>query len=121
MSLRARLSMVVVLAAIVLGGFMPQALLTGTYAAPGQMAIARPGPPTFPSGCAGASCSKSAPGVPTPVLTIAALAGMVGVLFKASGGGSSRRIRTLARSLARGVASTLFHPPQFSTHALLAA
>ncbi len=121
MSLRARLSMVVVLAAIVLGGFMPQALLTGTYAAPGQMAVARAGPPTFPSGCAGTSCNKSAPVVPTPVLTIAALAGMVGVLLRASGGGLSRRIRTLARRLPRGVAASLFHPPQFSAHALLAA
>ncbi len=113
--------MVVVLAAIVLGGFMPQALLTGTYAAAGQMAIARPGPPTFPSGCAGTSCSKSAPAAPTPVLTIAALAGTVGVLLKASGGGLSRRLRTLTRRLPRGIASSLFHPPQFSTHALLAA
>ncbi len=113
--------MVVVLAGIVLGGFMPQALLTGTYAAPGEIPIARAGPPTFPSGCAGTSCSKSAPAVPSPVLTIAALAGMVGVLARSSGGGVSRRIRTLAHRLPRGVASSLFHPPQFSTHALLAA
>jgi hypothetical protein len=121
MSLRTRLSMVVVLAAIVLGGFMPQALLTGTYAAPGQMAIARVGPPTFPSGCAGTACSKGAPSVPTPVLTIAALAGMMGVLLELSGGGLSRRIRTLAHRLPRGAVSSLFHPPQFSTLALLAA
>ncbi len=121
MSLRARLSTVVVLAAIVLGGFMPQALLTGTYAAPGQTAIARVGPPTFPSGCIGTTCTKGAPAAPTPVLTIAALAGIVGVLLRASGGGWARRIRTLAHRLPRGVASSLFHPPQFSTHALQAA
>ena len=120
MSLRARLSMVVVLAAIVLGGFMPQALLTGTYAGAGQMAVARSGPPTFPSGCAGTSCSKSAPVVPAPVLTIAAVAGMTGVLLKASRRGWSRRIRSLVHRLPRGVTSSLFHPPQFSAHALLA-
>jgi hypothetical protein len=121
MSLRWRWSLVVVLAAVVLGGFMPQSVLTGAHAAPVQVAIARTGPPTFPSGCAGTSCGKSAPVAPIPVLTIAALAAMAGTVLKMSRTDWCRRIRTLGRRLPRGTISSLFHPPQFSTLALLAA
>jgi hypothetical protein len=100
---------------------MPQSLLTGAHAASDQMAIAPQGPPTFPSGCAGTSCSKSAPVAPTPVLTIAGLAALAGVVLKTSGAGWSRRIRTLIHRLPRGTASVVFRPPQFSITANLAA
>jgi hypothetical protein len=121
MSLRWRWSLVVVLAAVVLGGFMPQSLLSDAHAAPGQATIARAGPPTFPSGCTGTSCSKSAPVAPVPVLTIAGLAGLAAVILKAPGAGFSRRMRTFASRLPSGAVTSLFHPPQFSAPALLAA
>jgi hypothetical protein len=100
---------------------MPQSLLTGAHAVSNQTAIARQGPPTFPSGCAGTSCSKSAPVAPTPVLTIAGLVALAGTVLKTSGAGWSRRIRTLTQRLPRGTVSVVFRPPQFSTPANLAA
>lgn len=121
MSDRWRWSLVVALAALVLGGFMPQALLTGAHADTTQIAAATAGPPTFPSGCTGTSCNKSAPVAPTPVLTIAGLAGLTAVLLRASGAGLSHRIRTIASTLPSGAVTSLFHPPQFSADTLLAA
>ena len=121
MSLRWRLSLVVVLAAIVLGGFMPQALLSKPFlpVSPAAMAIA--GEPTPPSGCTGVSCNKGSPAAPTPTLTIAALAALTGVLVSPSAARIWRRLRSLVRSLPRGTVPFLFRPPQFSTVALQAA
>jgi len=100
---------------------MPQSLLTGVRAVSSEMATARAGPPTFPSGCAGTSCSKSAPVAPIPVLTIAGLAALAGIVLKTSGAGWSRRIRALTQRLPRGTATVVFRPPQFSIPANLAA
>jgi hypothetical protein len=114
MSLRWRLSLVVVLAAIVLGGFMPQALLGKPFLPVSPAAMALQGEPTAPSSCTGVSCNKGSPGAPTPTLTIAALAAMTGVLVQASGGRIWRRLRSLVHSLPRGTVPSLFRPPQFS-------
>jgi hypothetical protein len=121
MSLLRRWSLVVILAAIVLGGFMPQALLSKPFLPVGPVAMADQGEPTVPSNCTGVSCNKGSPAAPTPTLTLAALAALTGVLVHASGGGIWRRIRSLAHSLPRGTVPSLFRPPQFSTGSLLAA
>jgi hypothetical protein len=114
MSLRWRWSVVVVLAAIVLAGFMPQALLTRPFTPVGATAMTTLGAPTGPLGCTGVSCNKSSPGAPTPTLTIAALGAMIGVVTLVVGGRASRRIRSLVRALPRGTTPFLFRPPQFS-------
>src|SRR5271167_2600689 len=113
MSLRWRWCLVVVLAAIALSGFMPQAVLTGTHV-PSAITELAEGPPTFPSGCAGTACGRSTPAAPTPVLTIAALLALTGVVVAATGTGLWRRLRFHVHGLPRGVALTLFHPPRFS-------
>lgn len=101
------------LAAIVLGGFMPQAVLSGSHV-PGDTFQVAEGPPTFPSGCSGTACARSTPVASTPVLTIAALLAIAGAVVAASGSGLARRLRSRAHGLARGIALTLFHPPRFS-------
>jgi hypothetical protein len=115
MSLRWRWSAVVILAALVLTGFMPQALLSRPFTPVGALSMATQGAPTAPLSCTGVSCNKSSPGAPTPTLTIAALAGMVGVVALVVGGRASRRIRSLVRALPRGTTPFLFRPPQFSS------
>jgi hypothetical protein len=121
MSLRWRWSLVVVLAAIVLGGFMPQALLSKPFLPVSPMAVALQDAPAFPSGCTGVSCNKGAPAAPTPALTIVALAGLTAAVVRAAGGRASKRIRSLVRTLPRGTVPVLFRPPQFSTRTFLAA
>jgi hypothetical protein len=93
---------------------MPQSLLTRPFTPVSATVMATQGVPTDPSGCSGVSCNKSSPGAPTPLLTIAALAAMTGVVVQAVGGRASRRIRSLVRALPRGTVPLLFRPPQFS-------
>jgi hypothetical protein len=114
MKLRWRWSLVVVLAAMVLGGFIPQALLAGSHTPASMTVISTAGPPTFPSGCAGASCDKGAPAAPTPSLIIAALAATVGVVVSIAARSGYRRFRSRAHALPRGTFAVLFRPPQFS-------
>jgi hypothetical protein len=106
--------LVVAIAATVLGGFMPQALLRDARTPAAESVLAVAGPPTFPSGCAGASCARSAPAVPAPVLTIAALAASLAVVLCAAFGGAARRVRSRLPALPRGTPMVLFRPPQFS-------
>jgi hypothetical protein len=121
MSLRWRWSLVVVLAAMVLGGFMPQALLSQPFLPVSPAAMAIQDASTVPSGCTGVSCNKGAPAAPTPALTIGALAAMTAAVVGAVGSRAFRRICSLVRTLPRGTIPFLFRPPQFSTRALLAA
>jgi hypothetical protein len=115
MSLPWRWCLVVVLAATVLGGFMPQAVLTGSHdIVAGATTLVAEGSPTFPSGCAGTNCGRSTPAGPTPVLTIAALLAVAGYVVAVAGNGLARRVRSRVHHLPRGVALTLFHPPRFS-------
>jgi hypothetical protein len=105
---------VVLLAALVLAGFMPQALLRDARTPATESFLTVAGPPTFPSGCAGTSCARSTPAAPGPVLTIAALGATVAVAAALALGARSRRIRPHARTLARGTPLVLLRPPQFS-------
>ena len=114
MSLPWRWCLVVVLAATVLIGFIPQAVLTGSHVPASATTLITDSAPTFPSGCAGAACGRSTPAAPTPLLTIAALLATAAVIVAAAGSGFTRRIRSHVQGLPRGIALTLFHPPRFS-------
>lgn len=114
MSLRWRWSLVVVLAAMVLGSFIPQAFLHGALTPASMTTVAPQGPPTFPSGCAGTNCGKSAPTPATPALTIAALTAAAALAVRVAAGYRSRRIRPQSHVLPRGSLATPFHPPKFS-------
>ncbi|MGO8861743.1 MAG: hypothetical protein ACLQRH_13390 [Acidimicrobiales bacterium] len=114
MSLRLRWCLVVAVVAIVLGGFMPRALLTGSFTASGLAPVSTQSAPTFPSGCAGDDCGRSAPVAPTPVLTIAAVVAMTGIVVGVAAGRATRRMRSFVHALPRGAAVVLFRPPQFS-------
>jgi hypothetical protein len=114
MSLRWRWCLVVVFAATVLSGFIPQAVLTGSHVPASAIPAITENAPTFPSGCAGTACGRSTPAGPTPVLTIAALLAVAAVVVAAAGGDFTRRVRSRVQGLPRGIALTLFHPPRFS-------
>jgi hypothetical protein len=114
MSLRWRWSLVVVLAAVVLGSLLPQTFLQGNLSTATMSAIAPAGSPDFPSGCAEASCGRSAPTPVAPVLAVAGVAAAAGFVVCAATGYWSRRIRSHRVNLPRGMVTALFHPPQFS-------
>ncbi len=114
MSLPWRWCLVVVFAAIVLSGFIPQAVLTGSHVPANATTVITGNAPTFPSGCAGSACGRSTPAAPTPVLTIAALLAVAAVVVAAARGDFTRRVRSRVQGLPRGIALTLFHPPRFS-------
>jgi hypothetical protein len=114
MSLPWRWCLVVVIAATVLVGFIPQAVLTGSHVPDSATTLISDSVPTFPSGCSGAACGRSTPAAPTPVLTIAALLATAAVIAAAGGSGFTRRVRSRVHGLPRGIALTLFHPPRFS-------
>jgi hypothetical protein len=114
MSLRWRWTLVVALAAVVLSGFLPQALLSGVRPPAGLAVLSGPALPDLPTGCAGADCGKSAPAALTPAPTGATLVAIGGVVIIAVAGFASRRIRSRIHTLPRGAATVLFHPPQFS-------
>jgi hypothetical protein len=113
MSLRWRWSLVVVLAAVVLGSLLPQTFLQGSLSTATMSAVTPTGTPTFPSGCV-ASCGRSAPTPVAPVLAIAGVAVATASVVRAAAGRRSRRIRKDRVNLPRGMAAVLFHPPQFS-------
>jgi hypothetical protein len=113
MSLRWRWSLVVILAAVVLGSLLPQTFLKGSLSTATGSAVARTGPPNFPSVC-GSSCGRSTPGPVAPVLAIAGVAAAAGLIVRAMAAYWSRRIRTRRGNLPRGMVAALFRPPQFS-------
>jgi hypothetical protein len=118
MSRRWRWCFVAVMAATVLGGFMPRALLSGgsapaASAAP-TVALLAEEPPVAPSGCLDASCGKSAPTPAIPSLTVAALAAVASGVLAYAAIRLTKRLRLSAEALPRGTALILFRPPQFS-------
>ena len=110
-----RWCLVVVLAATVLSGFMPRALLSDSHPAAAITTLSAGGSPAFPSGCTGADCGRSAPVAPMPVLTIAALVAVAAIVVGASAGRATRRMRSLAQALPRGASVILFRPPRYSS------
>jgi hypothetical protein len=113
MSRRWRWSLVVIVAAAVLGSFLPGALLGAQTPARSVPALAAD-PPLAPNGCFIASCGKGSPAPATPTLTLAAVVALsAGAIALAARAGRIRRPRLSSR-LPRGTALTLFHPPQFS-------
>ena len=106
--------MVVILAAVVLSGFLPQALLSGIRPPAGIAVLSAQTVPTGPITCAGADCGKSTPAAVTPALTGAMLVALGGVAVIAAAAFASRRFRSRVHALPRGSLIRLFHPPQFS-------
>jgi hypothetical protein len=110
------------LAAIVVIGLMPNALLTEA-GAPARSTLTASvaevftpqavADPFIPS-CADSSCSKGVPSPVAPALTVVAAAVLAGVLSMAAAGRMTRRQRSAAALLPRGNFIGLFRPPQFS-------
>lgn len=114
MSRRWRWVLAVIVAAAVLGSFMPSALLSGT-SGPTTASLTAEAPPMAPDGCFVASCNKGAPSAPAPSMTLMVVSILAaGAAVAAVAGWRQRRTHRAASLLPRGIGLSLFHPPQFS-------
>jgi hypothetical protein len=114
MSRRWRWSLVVLIAATVLGGFMPRALLTDAIVPVRSAFTLVEEAPIAPSGCLDATCGKGAPAPATPSLTLVAVAVAAAIAAALVAVSWHRRRRSLAYALLPGSPSTLLRPPQYS-------
>lgn len=102
-----------IIAAAVLGGFLPQGVLSAADTSATQVVRAIEGPVSVPVNCADATCGKGspAPAAPSPgIVLLAVVAGALGVAAAAF----IRRRQVQALALPAGIRDPLFHPPQFS-------
>ena len=114
MSTRWRIGLVAIIAAAIVGGFLPHGVLTVTDASTTQVVRALEAPLSGSVNCADATCGKgnTAPAAPLPGLALVAIvAGVLGVAAVAS---CIRRRRGQLLALPVGARDPLFHPPQFS-------
>jgi hypothetical protein len=114
MSMRWRFGLVAVIAAAVVGGFVPHSVLSVTDTSAAQVVRAAEAPLSGPVNCADATCGKGspAPAAPSPgIVLMAVVAGAAGVAAAAA---FIRRRRVEGLALPAGIRDPLFHPPQFS-------
>ncbi len=109
-----RLCLVAVVAAAVLGGFVPHGVLSGTGAAATEIVQGAEAPLSAPLSCLDATCGKGSPAAPTPSPGIVLAAVVGGLAAMALVGSHIRRRRLQAVALPAGIRHTPFHPPQFS-------
>jgi hypothetical protein len=114
MSTRWRISLAAIVAAVVIGGFVPHAVLSGADTPLVQAVQIAEVPVSVPVSCVDATCGKGspAPAAPTPGVALAAIIG--GIVTAAASVGLVRRRRGRSVALPAGTRDPLFHPPQFS-------
>ncbi len=113
MRTRWRFGLVAIIAAAVVGGFMPHGVLSAESTATQMMQIAE-SPVSTPVLCMDAICGKGspAPAAPAPALALATV--LAGIAVAAAVVSTIRRQRSQAVLLPAGARDPLFHPPQFS-------
>jgi hypothetical protein len=109
-----RLGLVVVFAAVVIGGLVPHALPTAQERVVTEMVTTVESPLAFPSSCADATCGKGSPAPAAPVPAVALAAALTGLLVIAALRGASLRRPLAGGPLPSGVRHAPYHPPQFS-------
>jgi hypothetical protein len=114
MSTRWRIGLAAIVAAVVIGGFVPHAVLSGADSSVTQVMQIAEAPVSVPVGCADATCGKGspAPAAPAPGVALAAVVG--GIVTAAAAVALVRRHRGRPLALPAGTRDALFHPPQFS-------
>jgi hypothetical protein len=114
MSLRWRVGLVAIIAAAIVGGFMPHGVAAAAESSATTVVHAAEGPLSWTLNCADATCGKGspAPAAPSPGIALAAVVG--GMVAAAAAMAGVRRRRLQAAALPAGTRDPLFHPPRFS-------
>ena len=113
MSLRWRVGLAAIIAAAVVGGFMPGALSAAGDSAMQMVRVAE-APLSIPLNCGDATCGKGspAPAAPSPGIALAVV--VAGLAVAAAAVADIRRRQAQAVALPDGARDPLFHPPKFS-------
>jgi len=111
---RWRLALVVLMAAAVVGGFVPHAAWSAAESAGAEMVQLAESPVTPPSACTDVTCGKGTPATaaPSPAVALAVVLG--GLAAAAIAASLVRRRRPHVAPLPAGARDPLFRPPQFS-------
>jgi hypothetical protein len=111
---RWRFGLVAIIAAAVVGGFMPHGALSVVGDPARQMVRVAEAPLSAPQNCGDATCGKGspAPAAPSPGIALAVV--VAGIAAAAAAVASIRRRQGRTLALPAGARDPLFHPPQFS-------
>jgi hypothetical protein len=113
MSLRWRVGLVAIIAAAVVGGFMPHGASSAESSATQVMRVVE-APLSAPLNCADATCGKGSPAPAAPSLGVVLAVALAGLAAAAAALTTVRRRRAQHVALPAGARDPLFHPPQFS-------
>ena len=114
MSLRWRVGLVAVIAAAIVGGFMPHGVLSAVDSSASQVVQVADVPLSVPVTCLDATCGKGSPAPAAPSPGVALFALVAGLVAAAAAVPAVRRRRGRGVPLPAGARDPLFHPPQFS-------
>jgi hypothetical protein len=114
MPMRWRVLLAAIVAAAVLGGFMPHGVLSSAQSAATEMVQVAEAPLAALPNCDDVTCGKGSPAPPAPA-PVVALAGMLsGIAVVAIVAARWRRHRAQVAPLPAGTTDPLLRPPQFS-------
>ena len=114
MRMKWRFGLVAIIAAAVVGGFMPHGVLSAAESSGAEMVQLAEAPVAMPLICMDVTCGKGTPASSAPAPAIALAAVLAGIAVAAVAAAIIRRRRALVVALPAGSRDPLFHPPQFS-------
>jgi hypothetical protein len=109
-----RFGLVAIIAAAVLGGFMPHGVLSAVQSAGAEMVQLSETPVSMPLNCMDVTCGKGTPASSAPAPAVALAAVLAGIAVAAVVASVIRRRRARVTALPAGSRDPLFRPPQFS-------
>ena len=115
MRMKWRFGLVAIIAAAVVGGFMPHGVLSAAESTgAGMVQLAEAPVSSMPLNCMDVTCGKGTPASSAPAPAIALAAVLAGIAVAAVTAVHHPASACVGRRTARGLRDPLFHPPQFS-------
>ena len=114
MRMKWRFGLVAIIAAAVVGGFMPHGVLSAAESSGADMVQLAEAPVAMPLLCMDVTCGKGTPALSAPAPAVALAAVMAAIAVAAVAASVIRRRRALVVALPAGARDPLFHPPRFS-------
>ena len=112
--MRWRVGLVAIIAATVVGGFVPHGATSVAENSATQVMRVVEAPLSAPLNCADAICGKGSPAPAAPSLGVALAVALAGLMAAAAAVTGVHRRRGQRVTLPAGARDPLFHPPQFS-------